>query len=551
MKKRIIFLSSLVLFLSLLVLFLASFLTMLKDHTDKSKEEIKSYLIIACKDFDGTNFEETALMLSAADSNLRITFIDKEGTVIYDSEYGFDVSNLDNHINRPELQNLGDIYTRNSDSLGYKMMYIADLDSGYYIRLAYEISVINNIATTYFEIGFVGILVILVAGVGMLYLASKQMMKPVNQSVSDLASLIEDKQNYTLKDVDDLPKIIAVLRKEIENHIYLLQSEKEKNQTILDSMEQGLILLSGEDIELINPAALKLFNVSLDTVLRKNYFYCIRDISLQKWLQSALKDKKTTDLTIEIDGRCYFFTISFPKTDWNQNRSIITFIDITTKQKMDQIKKDFFANASHELKSPLTTIIGYQQMITAGIIEDKNEIFEAAEKTLKEANRMNQIIIDMLELSNLEYQKDFEMVSTNIKTILDDVIERYHNKLNSKKIKLELNVEDVVKEVSVMQIDEIFSNLLDNAIKYNINNGKIKITLNSNCFSVEDTGIGISKEDQTRVFERFYRVDKAKSKQSGGTGLGLAIVKHICEHFGYKIELESILDKGTKISIYW
>lgn len=216
---------------------------------------------------------------------------------------------------------------------------------------------------------------------------------------------------------------------------------------------------------------------------------------------------------------------------------------------MEEEKRDFFQNASHELKSLLTSIIGYQQMICDDIVDSKDQIINYSSKTLKEAKRMNNIIIDMLNLSSIEqnYQKKQDIVKVD--KALIEILDSLENRIKARNISVITNIAKCETVGDSKLIDELIRNLIDNAIKYNVDNGKIMITLNTSALTIEDTGIGISKEYQSRVFERFYRVDKGHSKEIGGTGLGLAIVKHICEIYQYELKLESTIGKGTKITI--
>ena len=216
--------------------------------------------------------------------------------------------------------------------------------------------------------------------------------------------------------------------------------------------------------------------------------------------------------------------------------------DVTKEENLDKIKRDFFQNASHELKSPLTTIIGYEQMITEGIIDDEEQIKQYSLKTLKEAKRMNSIIMDMLNLSALEQEEKVKNNDVDLKKLILEIIDSLSQNMQDKKITLDTFILD-----TTINGDE----KIDNAIKYNKINGKITISLKNNVLKISDTCIGISDENKQRVFERFYRVDKGRSKEQGGTGLRLAIVKHICELYNYKIELDSILEKGTTITIYF
>jgi two-component system phosphate regulon sensor histidine kinase PhoR len=219
--------------------------------------------------------------------------------------------------------------------------------------------------------------------------------------------------------------------------------------------------------------------------------------------------------------------------------------DVTDIKRLEKMKLDFFANASHELKSPLTTIIGYQQLIQNGILVEKEEIADATIKTVKEASRMNQIISEMLELAKLESDKKEDKNVLSISHVTDEILLSYNILLENKNITLVKDYNDFDVSIASNDLYHLIRNLIDNAVKYNKANGKIKITISDNTFVIEDTGIGISKEDQERIFERFYRVDKARSKENGGTGLGLSIVKHICINNNIKIEVSSALNEGT------
>ena len=233
------------------------------------------------------------------------------------------------------------------------------------------------------------------------------------------------------------------------------------------------------------------------------------------------------------------------------NRIGVFVLDDTMKYKIAQSKQDFFANASHELKSPLTAIIGYQQMIQQGIIETKEEIVEATEKTLKEAQRMNQMVVDMLELSRLESEIVEVSEKIDLKQAITNAIELLTINAKKKKITFDLDLESFYFTMSEKDASHLIMNLIDNAIKYGNEFGTVKISISNknHTIKIEDDGIGIAKKHQERIFERFYQVDKDRSKNSGGTGLGLAIVKHICVKYNIEIRLKSQLGKGTSIQL--
>ena len=549
MKKRIIALSLIVVLLSVTTLFITSILSTIKDNKITTKEEITSYLSIALNNYDGTNHLEVSNVLVEANSKIRVTFIDLNGNVIYDTLHDNE-SMMENHLSRDEIKHLGQIFIRDSKTFGIKMMYIADLSNNTYIRVSLEMVIFTPNLINYIVLGIITIIIIMLLSTLLMNVLSKKIIRPINDSINTLEMILNNNDSeLRIKTVDDLPKIVNLIKRELERKIIQIEDEVAKNEALLKEMQQGLILLSDNNINIINNQALNVFKVSKEKIINKSYLYLIRDKELQDLIETCINFKKSSSKTLEINNRYYYFIIRSFNYNWIKCGTLITFIDITEKQKIEQMKKDFFANASHELKSPLTSIIGYQQMINNGIISDKEEINKASSQILKEANRMNQIIIDMLELSNLEYKKDYAMEFLDIAMILNDIILRYDNKIKDKNITVKKNITHCYLNANKEQIETLFSNLIDNAIKYNKINGSIEIILNEEMFVIKDSGIGISNSDQERVFERFYRVDKAKSKLIGGTGLGLAIVKHICEKFNYKVRLDSILDVGTQIKI--
>ena len=218
--------------------------------------------------------------------------------------------------------------------------------------------------------------------------------------------------------------------------------------------------------------------------------------------------------------------------------------DEYTKQRVNNIEE-----VRIWLKSLLTTLIGNLQLITQGIVVDKEELKKLMEACEKEAKRMAKIITDMLELSYLESREFNDIKTLNLKDIAIETLEKYNLQIKNKHLVIETDIKSSIKDMNVSDVQYLFSNLIDNAIKYTQDKGKIIIKLNTNYLVVQDNGIGISKEHQKRIFERFYRVDKSKSKELGGTGLGLSIVKHICNKYNFEIILESKLNKGTKFTI--
>ena len=326
-----------------------------------------------------------------------------------------------------------------------------------------------------------------------------------------------------------------------------IEQEKKESAAIIEKMNQGFILLDEQlNVIMMNSMVEFYFKVTKKEVLDKNYIYLIRDSKLNQAILDCHQNKK--DSKIELNFQERHFVIFIQSLS---NRIGVFVLDDTMKYKIAQSKQDFFANASHELKSPLTAIIGYQQMIQQGIIETKEEIVEATEKTLKEAQRMNQMVVDMLELSRLESEIVEVSEKIDLKQAITNAIELLTINAKKKKITFDLDLESFYFTMSEKDASHLIMNLIDNAIKYGNEFGTIKISISNknHTIKIEDDGIGIAKKHQERIFERFYQVDKDRSKNSGGTGLGLAIVKHICVKYNIEIRLKSQLGKGTSIQL--
>ena len=287
-----------------------------------------------------------------------------------------------------------------------------------------------------------------------------------------------------------------------------------------------------------------MFKKEVKSVLNKHISYLF-DTSLLLKKISGLKDKIVYEE--EINDSYYQFEIN--KINFNENNIYsILIIDLSEEKNSNQMKKQFFLNASHELKSPLTSIIGYSELISEELVRDE-EIIQISKKTLKEARRMKNIVLDMLELSKLESNESKLQENINLKEIIDSSIELLEYQINKKEINIIKDVSDYNVYANKEDINKLVSNILSNAVNYNVQKGNIWITLKNNKLTIKDSGIGISKEDLPRIFERFYRVDQGRSKENSGTGLGLAIVKHICLNYGYQISVDSKLNSGTTFKI--
>ena len=312
-------------------------------------------------------------------------------------------------------------------------------------------------------------------------------------------------------------------------------------------MNQGLVLLDNDGkVSLINKYALTVLGFELEHILNKKFIYLFRDLEIQEKIKNTIKTKKENQTILDLNGKKYLLYINTLESTWS-NSTALLMTDITLQENMNSLKREFFANASHELKSPLTSIIGYQQLIQQGILTTNEEIQDATLRTIKEAQRMNKLIKEILDLSRLENNVQTLLVSIN--KLIDDCLGELKPLIESKNIEVITNLEEISIEASQSDLYKLIKNIIDNSVAYNNQNGKLIIELSKNKLTISDTGVGISKEDLEHIFERFYRVDKARSRESSGTGLGLSIVKHICILYGYKINVESQLGKGTTFTI--
>lgn len=545
MKKRLLITNAVIVFLALLLMLIVSSTIIYKENYNVHKTQLKNYLSLTVSSFDGENFKRVENIVNNIDGNVRLTIIYKDGTVVLDT---FKDDITENHLTRPEITDLLNVNVRYSATERKQMMYIADFKKDYYIRLAISMGNVNEALKVYILIGIGTLVIIELLSLFLSFYFNKRSLNPINNKIKELSTLANVKFTRSTT-IDDLPKIIDNLTVILDEQINKINRQTKEFSTVLDLLNQGIIAIDRNyNIVILNKAALDIFDET-NRMISKNYIYLIRDVLLQQKIKYSIDERMNSNYTMELNCKLFQCNINYVKETWFAGGVIVNIQDITIQQNLEKTKKDFFANASHELKSPLTSIIGYQQMIVEGIADDRELIKNYSSKTLKEANRMNSIIIDMLNLASIEqnYNKNDEKI--NLKKLLLEIIDSLESKIALKNIKITYSLKEEYIYADATLLDELFRNLIDNAIKYNKENGTINVTLKKKVVIVSDTGIGIPLMYQSRIFERFFRVDKGRSKASGGTGLGLAIVKHICDIYNYKISLKSIEDEGTSIKI--
>lgn len=520
---------------------------------------LEKYLEIIKIDYDSLTPNEVIDKYSDLNNYLRITFIDDQGEVTADSL----AEDLDNHLNRPEIINVGESYIRHSDTLNIDMMYLAStLEDGSYLRVAVPIASILGFLNDFIALSIViGIIIVVLSIMSSSYLI-KQSLKPLSETKIILENINKGEYQEILPvikydEINGLIKEINQINKTISDNIASLKSEKQKSDFLLNHMNQGICVLDEEArIVLLNNYLKNLYNFNINYNINKDYRYLFRDEEIQKAIKKAYEEKKNSTLVTVFNEKYYSISIIYSDKDWSFNSSVILiYSDITAAKHIEILKRDFFVNASHELKSPLTTIIGSVELISQGMAKDKETVNDLIERIASEAKRMNNLVMDMLTLSEYETKnQNSQKQVVNIKSLIQELVENLSVLAHKDNISISYKIEDLNIFISYEEIYQLLKNLIENAIKYGKTNGNVWINVDQDetslIIKIKDDGIGIPKADLNRVFERFYRVDKARSRSTGGTGLGLSIVKHIVLNYNGHVDINSEEDEGTEVLVY-
>ncbi|MBT2643930.1 PAS domain-containing protein [Bacillus sp. ISL-41] len=391
--------------------------------------------------------------------------------------------------------------------------------------------------------------------------------KPIESATNVAIELA--KGNYRARTYEDhidetgmLSSSINILARNLQELMKLKESQQDRLTTLIENMGSGLILIDSRGfINLVNKPYKEIFNVEPAEYLYKLYYEVIEHEEISHMVEEIFmteqKVRKQVVLPMEIERR-HFEVYGVPIIGTNNvwKGILLVFHDITELKKLEQIRKDFVANVSHELKTPITSIKGFSETLLDGAMNDKDTLEAFLEIILKESDRLQLLIQELLDLSKIE-QQGFRLTIGKVDLVKEanEVIEILKGKASQKDILLKLGQsgDNAVIEGDADRLKQVLINLVSNAITYTPNGGRVGISLSvqedSVSVVVKDSGIGIEKSEITRIFERFYRVDRARSRNSGGTGLGLAIVKHIVEAHKGHIEVDSQIGKGTTFTI--
>ncbi len=479
-------------------------------------------------------------------SNVRITLIDKDGIVLFDNQA--EAKTLENHAMRQEIMEAVAVGAgeaeRFSDTLDKTTYYYAvRLEDGKILRLARTIDSIYKSVLQMLPI--MGGIVIVVAFLASIVArrVTFNLIKPLDQ-----VNLDEPLDNETYDELAPFLTRIAKQKRQLSKNLKKLRGKQEELTIITNNMNEGLVLLNGQqNVLFINESAAKIFGFSAKEVIGRNILTVDRAQEVQDLLQKVSQAGKGEGL-YEKDG--HFYQLSGSSV--NGSGSVILIYDVTEKMTAEKLRREFSANVSHELKTPLQSILGYAEIMKNGLVKDEDKQ-RFLERIHAEAGNMIELIQNIMELSRLDENKTLdEFEDVDLLKLAQSVTLRLKHKAETKGVTLNVNGSSACVCGVQSILSEVLYNLVDNSIKYNKDNGKVDVKVQDGSeevtVSVSDTGIGIGAADRERVFERFYRADKSHSKEIGGTGLGLSIVKHgVLFHKG-RVELESEPGVGTTIT---
>ena len=489
-----------------------------------------------------------------AKGQTRITLIKADGNVIFDSEKKSD----ENHLERSEIKDAlqdGEGYSsRYSETTRTNTYYYAmKLSNGNILRVAKDADALNSVFTSILPYMILIFIMLLIMSLAIGFFLTKKIINPItklSESVDDIGTDIDADDIYP--ELSPFITEIIAQKREIRYQLGKVEREKNKVAAIIQNMSEGMILLDlDKNILLMNEATKRIFNVGDVTLKHDSLLYISRDKDVNDCVDKAL-DGENSSLELMLNGRIYQMIANPVASQGEQIGVICLIIDITEKKEMESMRQEFTANVSHELKTPLTSISGYAEMIEAGIVKEE-DIKNFAGRIRKESARLLSLISDIILLSRLDNSQKAEAIrkeTVNLLTIAQKCADDIAVQAERQGVVVRVSGEEYIMRGNITLLTELVQNLCDNAVRYNRDkDGKVDITVGNGFIDVKDTGIGIPPEHRARIFERFYRVDKSRSKERGGTGLGLAIVKHICELYDAKIELKSSEGFGTEIKI--
>jgi two-component system phosphate regulon sensor histidine kinase PhoR len=568
-----------VLFSYLIIVCLSFFILhlLIKDEikkvmTDKIEAELLSYAELV--DLNSAQKISEQFRQIARITGSRVTLVDAQGKVLADSEK--DVATMEDHFNRPELQEARlrgkGKSIRFSQSIGVDMLYVAITMKSKaqitgYIRLARPLTDVQNAIEKVYQSIFLAMMIAAIIALIIALIFSYRLTAPIRTIEKYTERLRQGKPTgtiilYTSDETKKLADNINYLVDELKSKIRVANEEKSKLMTAFTSINEGVLILDAVDkIEFVSPALSNMLAEQYGDISGKTLMEAFRNIELEKIFHEFKESHQTVSREItlgSVEPVILSVSISAVQDHPGEEKIMVVFHDVTRLKKLEQIRADFVANVTHEIKTPLTAIIGYLETIKDGAINNIEETKRFIEIILKQAQRLNRLVEDLMTISKIELNETrFNFENVFLSEAVTNVISIVEKKATSKKINIENEMPEKLQPVRADRdrLTQILVNVLDNAVKFTPESGKVRITADEAngyiVISITDTGIGVPGDEIQRLGERFYRVDKTRSRDLGGTGLGLSIVKHLMIAHGGRMEIESQLGRGTKVSLYF
>ncbi|MCM8782064.1 MAG: cell wall metabolism sensor histidine kinase WalK [Candidatus Omnitrophica bacterium] len=504
---------------------------------------------------------------------IRVTIIGIDGTVLGDSDLTKDeIKNAENHLDRIEIQEAQNkgfgSSKRFSNTIRKYLLYMAvpfgkDKPMGF-LRFAVPLRELEMFEARLQRMVVLALFLILLLGLGLTFFISLIVSKPLTEMAGIAKAyargdFFKKPSIHSRDEIGELAKALSLMSEEIKDKIEKIKQEGVRLDTVLSSMSEGVIVTDENgEIILMNPSIKKLFSIDSSPTGKKP-IEVIRDITVQNIIEEIIGAKQKfiseeiivnlpQEKILKVNG------VAIMREDKLEGAALV-FHDITELRRLERIRQDFVANVSHELRTPISSIKGYAETLLEGAIEDKDNVKEFIGIIYHESNRLAHLIDDLLDLSKIESGKmKMVFLPLEISPILKNCVDVLEKQAKEKSISVSLDLPNNLPKVLAdeKRLSQVFLNLLDNAIKYTPEGGSVKISASLKekfvQIDVADTGIGIAERDLPRIFERFYRVDKARSRELGGTGLGLSIVKHIILAHSGQVWVRSELGKGSTFS---
>lgn len=546
---RKIFQSIIAVVISVLLLSLALITGVLYNHFETTMlDQLRTTAQFAEQ---GVEQEGMAYFDSLHAQNCRVTWIAADGTVKYDNRSN--PKTMENHADRQEvreaMENDSGTSVRRSSTLSEHTMYYAKrLSDGTILRLSMsQRSVLFLMGGMLSPLVFIFLAACLLAGV-LSYRVSKKIVKPLSK-----IDLKHPEQVETYDELSPFLQRIAAQNREIDARMAEIRKQQQEFSMITENMSEGLFVVDRNyQILSYNKSAMQIFGMD-PRQEHENLLAVNRSEGFRNAVDSALKGRHTQE-NLELDGRVYQIianAVCQPDFAEDMVGAVILVLDVTEKEAQEQYRREFTANVSHELKTPLTSISGFAEIMQDGFVKDEDvKVF--AGRIYKEAQRLIRLVGDVIRISRLdEGGLPYQWEKLDLYSLTHDIFSTLHEAAEKQEVHMYMEGGSTVLDTVPTIMEEVLYNVCDNAVKYNRRGGEVFVRLKDGedavRVNVRDTGIGIPKEDQERIFERFYRVDKSHSKEIGGTGLGLSIVKHGVKTLNGRLWLNSEPGQGTEI----